>query len=57
MKAKYKYRVWAIEDNKERTINEAYTDLGEVGSVRRVQIKKNGVYEEHHFKILEILEK
>ena len=57
MKARYKYRVWDIEDNKERTIHEAYTDLGEVGSVRRVQIKKNGVYEEHHFKILEILEK
>ena len=56
MKAKYKYRVWDIEDNKERTIHEAYTDLGEVGSVRRVQIKKNGVYEEHHFKILEVLQ-
>ena len=50
-----KYRVWDIEDNKERTIHEAYTDLGEVGSIRRVQIKKNGVYEEHHFKILEVL--
>lgn len=57
MKARYKYRVWDIEDNKERIIHEAVTDLGEVGNVVRVQIKKDGVYEEHHFKVLELLEK
>lgn len=57
MKARYKYRVWDIEDNKERIIHEAVTDLGEVGNVRKVQIKKDGVYEDHHFKVLELLEK
>lgn len=55
MKAKYKYRVWDIEDNKERTIHEAYTDLGEVGSVRRVQVKKGDTREVHHYRVLEEL--
>lgn len=50
-----KYRVWDEEDNKERIIHEAVTDLGEVGNVRKVQIKNNGVCEEHHFKVLEVL--
>lgn len=54
MKAKYKYRVWDIEYNKERTIHEAYTYLGEVGSERRVQIKVDGRYEEHHFRVLSV---
>lgn len=50
-----RYKVWDEEDNKERTIHNAVTDLGEVGNVRRVRIKKDGVYEEHHFRVLEIL--
>lgn len=50
-----KYRVWDEEDNKERVIHHAITDLGEVGNVRRVQVKKDGVYEEHHFRVLEVL--
>ena len=55
MKAKYKYRVWDIEDSKGRTIHEAYTDLGGVGSVRRVQVKKGDTREVHHFRVLEEL--
>lgn len=55
MKARYKYKVWDIEDNKERTIHEAYTYLGDVGTERRVQIKVDGRYEEHHFRVLEII--
>lgn len=52
-----KYRVWDIEDNKERTIHKAVTDLGEVGAVRRVQVRKDGKQEIHHFKVLEVMEK
>lgn len=49
-----RYRVWDIEANKEHTLENCVTPL-EVGTVRRVQIKKGNLYEEHHFKILEEL--
>lgn len=50
-----RYKVWDIEDNKERTLSNCVTVLGEVGTVRKVVIKKGIRKEEHHFKILEVL--
>lgn len=51
-----KYRVWDIEAEKERTLHNCITNLGEVGDVRKVNIRnKAGVLEEHHFKVLEVL--
>lgn len=49
-----RYKVWDIEDNKERTLENCVTPL-EVGTVRRVTIKKGGKKEVHNFKVLEIL--
>lgn len=49
-----RYKVWDIEDNKERTLENCVTPL-EVGVVRRVRIKKDGKREVHNFKVLEIL--
>lgn len=46
-----RYRVWDEEDKKERTLEECVTPL-EVGTTRRVQIKKDGKLEVHHFKVL-----
>ena len=48
-------RVWDIEDKKERIWENCTTYLGEVGTVRRVQIKKGNNREVHHFKVLEAL--
>ena len=42
------------EDKKERTPEECVTPL-EVGSVRRVQVKKGDTREVHHFRVLEEL--
>lgn len=51
-----KYRVYDVEDKKERILSDCVTDLGEVGTTKRVSIKtKNGVMEPHHFKVLEVL--
>lgn len=50
-----RYRVWDEEDKKERILSNCVTDLGEVGTVNRVQIKVGGKKETHHFKVLEIL--
>lgn len=50
-----RYRVWDEEDKKERILSNCVTDLGEVGTVKRVQIKAGGKKETHHFKVLEIL--
>lgn len=50
-----KYRVWDEEDKKERTIHEAITELGEVGTVRKVWIRKGGKQEPHHFRVLEVI--
>jgi hypothetical protein len=49
-----RYRVYDVEDKKERTLDECTTTL-EVGTTRRVQIKKGNKREVHHFKILEEL--
>lgn len=49
-----RYRVWDIEDNKERTLENCVTPL-EVATVRRVTIKKGSKKEVHNFKVLEIL--
>lgn len=49
-----RYRVWDIEDNKERILENCVTPL-EVGTVRRVTIKRGGKKEVHNFKVLEIL--
>jgi len=49
-----RYRVWDEEDKKERTLEECVTPL-EVGTTRRVNIKKDGILETHHFKVLEQL--
>lgn len=49
-----RYRVWDVEDNKERTLENCVTPL-EVGTVRRVIVKKDGKREVHNFKVLEIL--
>lgn len=50
-----RFRVWDIEDKKERILENCTTYLGEVGAVRRVQIKKGNNREVHHFKVLEAL--
>lgn len=49
-----RYRVWDVEENKERTLENCVTLL-EVGSIKRVQIKKGNKREVHHFKVLEVL--
>lgn len=49
-----RYRVWDVEENKERTLENCVTTL-EVGSIKRVQIKKGNKREVHHFKVLEVL--
>lgn len=49
-----RYKVWDIEDNKERILENCVTPL-EVGTVRRVTIKRGGKKEVHNFKGLEIL--
>lgn len=49
-----RYRVYDEEDKKERTLEECVIPL-EVGSVRRVQIKKGDKMETHHFRVLEEL--
>lgn len=50
-----RYRVWDEEDKKERTLDNCVTPL-EVGTVRRVQIKKGNKREVHYFKVLEELQ-
>ena len=47
-------KVYDEEDKKERTLEECVTPL-EVGSVRRVQVKKGDTREVHHFRVLEEL--
>lgn len=49
-----RYRVWDEEAQKERTLENCVTPL-EVGTTKRVQIKKDGTREVHHFKVLEEL--
>lgn len=52
-----RYKVYDEEDKKdkkERTLEECVTPL-EVGSVRRVQVKKGDTREVHHFRVLEEL--
>ena len=49
-----RYKVWDVEDKKERILDNCTTPL-EVGTVRRVQVKKNGEKTVHHFKVVEIL--
>ena len=52
-----RYRVWDIEDNKERILEDCVTKL-EVGTTRKVIVKRENAYagkEEHHFKVLEQL--
>lgn len=46
-----RYRVYDEEDKKEHTLEECTTKL-EVGTTRRVTIRKNGKGEEHHFRVL-----
>ena len=50
-----RYRVWDEEDKKERILDNCVTYLGEVGTVRRVRIRRGKRWEIHHFKVLEIL--
>lgn len=45
-----RYKVYDEEDKKERTLEECVTPL-EVGSVRRVQVKKGDTREVHHFRV------
>ena len=49
-----RYRVWDVEDKKEHILEECVTKL-EVGTTRKVTIRKNGKEEVHHFKVLEEL--
>ena len=49
-----RYRVCDEEDKKEHTLENCITPL-EVGTTRRVQIKKGKKLETHHFRILEEL--
>lgn len=50
-----RFRVWDIEDKKERILENCVTYLGEVGTVKRVQIRRGKKLEVHHFKVLEVL--
>ena len=54
-KKEKRYRVWDIEDNKERVLEHCITHL-EVGTERRVTVRKNGINEPHTFRILEELD-
>lgn len=49
-----RYRVYDEEDNKERMLEKCVTPL-EVGTTRRVTIKKGDSREKHNFRILEQL--
>lgn len=49
-----RYRVWDEEDKKERTLENCVTPL-EVGTVKKVVIKKGDNREYHHFRVLEVL--
>ena len=49
-----RYRVYDEEDKKERILNDCKTPL-EVGTTRKVTIKKDNNREVHHFKVLERL--
>ena len=49
-----RYKVWDMEDNKERILENCVTPL-EVGTVRRVIVKKDGKREAHNFKVLDVL--
>ena len=49
-----RYRVYDEEDKKERILDECFTLL-EVGTTRRVTIKKDGKRETHYFRVLEVL--
>lgn len=49
-----RYKVWDEEDKKEHTLEKCITPL-EVGTTRRVIVRKGDTEEKHHFKILEQL--
>lgn len=49
-----RYRVWDEEDKKERILEGCFTPL-EVGTIRRVIIRKDGKRIVHNFKVLEEL--
>ena len=49
-----RYRVYDEEDKKEHILEECTTKL-EVGTTRKVTVRKNGKGEEHHFRVLEVL--
>lgn len=49
-----RYRVYDEEAQKEHTLENCITPL-EVGTTRKVIIKKDGKREEHHFRVLEAL--
>lgn len=51
-----RFRVWDIEDKKERILENCVTYLGEIGTVKRVQIRSGKNLEVHHFKVLEKLQ-
>jgi hypothetical protein len=49
-----RYRVYDEEDKKERILDDCTTPM-EVGTTRRVTIKKGNKRETHHFRVLEVL--
>jgi hypothetical protein len=49
-----RYRVYDEESKKEHTLENCITPL-EIGTTRRVIIKKDNIVETHHFKVLEQL--
>lgn len=49
-----RYRVYDEEDKKERILDDCTTPM-EVGTTRRVTIKKDNKRETHHFRVLEVL--
>ena len=49
-----RYMVRDEEDKKERTLGDCVIHL-EVGTTKRVQVKKGNRSEVHHFKVLEVL--
>ena len=51
-----KYRVYDEEAKKERIIDEVVSIIPqEVGTTRKVIVKKGDKREEHHFRVLEVL--
>ena len=50
-----KYRVYDINEKKEILLENVTSNLGPVGSTRRITIRRNGKDETHHVEIREVI--